>query len=168
MQLVKELNSKTALSQFTENWIWRSLLCLVENPAFNPSPRWIAAKLEIKVEQAVDALEGLQNLELIEKHENSYRVKKNWFDIQPKDLTRDELLETHIKLAPQILTRLNSNDGFTVQFFTGNKELLKEYGSRFMSLYKEMEVEAKRRNITDIMASELSFVQVTKDVGGDL
>jgi hypothetical protein len=168
MQVVDDPTLQTALTEFTENWLWRSLFVLIDHPNFNPSPRWISSELGVSVEKAVDALEGLQKLNLIEKFENSYKPKVSWHQVAPKDLTRQDLLKTHIKIAPQILSRLNEDDGFTVQFFTGNKELLKKYGPKFMALYKEMEADAKSQNITDVMASELSFVQLTKSSGGDL
>lgn len=156
------------MKQFTDNWIWRSVLCLIESPKFDPSPKWIAAKLDISVAKAVDAIEGLLNLNLIEKHQSSYRVKNNWLQVLPSDLSRNDLLATHINVAPQILSRLNEDDGFTVQFFKGNKELLKKYGAKFVELYKQMDEEAQRLGISEVMASELSFVQLTKENGGDL
>lgn len=168
MQVVGNNNLSTAITEFTNNWIWRTVYVMIDNPNFDPSPRWIASKLDITVEKAVDALEGLQRLNLIEKFENSYKAKVSWHQVLPKDISREELLKTHINVAPQILSRLNENDGFTVQFFTGNKELLKAFGPKFMALYKEMETEAKKQNITDVMASELSFVQLTNNVGGEL
>lgn len=168
MQLTTETDKQTALTQFKENWIWHALLCLIDSNNFNSSPRWIANKLNITVEKAVDALEGLQSLELIERSGDTYRVTTSYHQIFTNDINKNELLKNHIRLASQILTRLDENDGYTVQFFTGNKELLKKYGPKFLALYKEMADEAKRMNITDVMASEISFVQLTKDVGGDV
>lgn len=168
MQVVGESEFNTALTEFTDNWIWRTVLCLVEHPNFDPSPKWIAARIGTSVEKVVDAIEGLQRLNLIVKSDNTYKVTTEWLQILPKDLPRADLLRTHIRIAPQILSRLDENDGFTVQFFTGNKELLKKYAPKFIALYKEMEDEAKQKNITEVMASELSFVQVTNNSRGDV
>lgn len=168
MQLEPQREQRAEIKQFTDNWIWRTVLCLVESPNFNPSPKWIAAKLDTSVEKVVDAIEGLVILGLIEKTASGYRVKNNWLQVLPSDLSRNDLLDTHLKVAPQILSRLNEDDGFTVQFFKGNKELLKKFGPKFVELYKQMDEEAQKQGINEVMASELSFVQLTKENGGVL
>ncbi|MGE3759149.1 MAG: hypothetical protein AB7H97_15405 [Pseudobdellovibrionaceae bacterium] len=121
--------------------------------------------MEISVEKAVDAIEGLQKLGLIEKTSNGFKAKNSWLQIMPQDLSPADILDTHIKLAPQILSRLSADDAFTVQFFKGNKEILKKYTGRFISLYKEMDQEAQSLGISDVMASEISFVKLTKEEG---
>lgn len=168
MQVEMTKDQKAGMKQFTDNWIWRTVMCLVESPNFDPSPRWIASKLDISVEKAVDAIEGLQKLNLVERVENTFKVKNQWFQVMPKDLERTDLLDTHIKLAPQILSRLNEEDSFTVQFLKGNKDLLKKYSPKFIELYRQMDEEAQRSGISDVMASEISFVQLTKEHGGAL
>ena len=168
MQLEQTKDHGTEIKQFTDNWIWRTVHCLIENPNFDPSPRSIASKLDVSVEKAVDAVEGLLKLGLIEKSSGTYKVKSQWFQILPKDLSSADILDTHIKLAPQILSRLNEDDKFTVQFFKGNETLLKKYVPRFIELYKQMDEEAQREGISDVMASEISFVKLTKDIGGAL
>ena len=168
MQLEKSKDQGTEIKQFTDNWIWRTVHCLIESPNFDPSPKWIAKKLDISVEKAVDAIEGLLKLGLIEQVAGTYKVKSQWFQVLPKDLSHSDLLDTHIKLAPQILSRLNEDDKYTVQFFRGNEELLKKYVPRFIELYKQMDEEAQRQKISDVMASEISFVRLTKDIGGAL
>lgn len=168
MQTAAETRAAPTLAQFSENWIWRALYCLVESPSFDPSPRWIAAKLDITIEKAVDALEGLQGLGLIERSGNTYKVisSRTYHQINTSHMPARELLLDHIKVAPQILSKIDIEDGFTTQFFLGNRDLIHKYGPKFIALYEEMEREARSLNITEVVASELSFVQVTKNIGG--
>lgn len=161
--------SLPTLAQFSENWIWRALYCLIESPSFDPSPRWIASKLDITVEKALDALEGLQDLGLIKREGNSYQLIANenaYHHVNSEDLTLEHLLINHIKIAPQVLSKLEAQDAFTTQFFLGNRELIKKYSPKFIALYKEIEREARALKINEVIASEISFVQVTKNEGG--
>jgi hypothetical protein len=66
------LRSTEDIKMYLESWIWRAVESLITARDFEPSPRSIAYRLNISVEQAVDALEGLQRLGQIGKTSNSY------------------------------------------------------------------------------------------------
>lgn len=64
---------KADLKQYCGNWIWRALECLVDSKDFNPSPKWISQRLNISIENAVDAIEGLERMGLIVRTGNSFK-----------------------------------------------------------------------------------------------
>jgi hypothetical protein len=175
MDVTNEQENKSPLNQGSQsadlenwagNWIWRAVQCLVQAPDFNPSPRWIAARLNISLEKALDALEGLERLRFIRREGSSFVHTDQWVQVLPGRLSTDDLLSRHAKIAPRIIAKLEANDKYTTQFLVANKELVSKYAPRFIALYKEMNDEGLRLGHTEVFASEMSFVQLTKDIGG--
>lgn len=157
----KQPDKTLQTNQWLGNWIWRSVQCLVECPDFNASPKWSAQKLNVSVDKIVEAFEGLETLGFIKKENNTYIPVTNWMQITPIHTTKSELLDSHTKLAPQILSNLTTNDKFTVQFFRGNDELLAKYAPKFVELYKQMNLEAEKLGLTEVIASEICFAKLT-------
>lgn len=159
---------KTDLNQYCANWIWRSVECLVEAPDFESSPKWSAKRLNVSVDKIVDAIEGLERLGYIKRDGSTYIKPKEYVAVDTSHLNRENLFEFHSKLAPQIITKLTSNDKFTTWFFNADDQLISEFAPRFMKLYKEMNDEGVRRKCKDIFASEISFAQLTEkqNIGG--
>lgn len=149
------------LQNWAGNWIWRAVQCLVESPDFNASPKWIAGRLNVSIEKAVDAVEGLERLGFILRNGASYKHVNDWVQLLPGEISSSELLSRHSKIAPQIIAKLNSSDKFTSQFFLGNQELVSRYAGRFIRLYQEMNEEGLRLGLKEVIASEISFVQLT-------
>lgn len=147
--------------QWLGNWIWRATQCLIELPDFNPSPKWTAKRLNINVEKALEAIEGLERMGCIVKANGSYKSVEDWLQLTPEELTRDRLLNAQSRIAPQLISKLTPNDAFTSQFMIGNKELIGKYGPKFMKLFKDMDEEAKTSKCTDVIAAQISFVQLT-------
>ncbi|MFZ3231725.1 MAG: DUF4423 domain-containing protein [Pseudobdellovibrio sp.] len=160
----KPSESSHEITQWLGNWIWRSVQCLIESPEFNPSPKWAAQKLNVSVDKIVEAFEGLTTLGMIKREDNTYKVNSNWYQVTPIETTRENLLESHTRLAPQILSQLTPADKFTVQFFRGNQELLNKYAPKFMQLFNEMNKEAEANGLTDVIASEISFAILTNKI----
>lgn len=152
------------LQSWAGNWIWRAVQCLVQSPDFNASPKWIANRLNISIDKAVDAIEGLERLGFIKREGATYVHVKEWVQILPTGtVTRDDLLTTHSKIAPQIISKLTANDKFTTQFFLANQELISKYAPKFVQLYREMNDEGLKLGLTEVIASEISFAQLTTD-----
>lgn len=152
--------------QWLGNWIWRATQCLVESPDFNPSPKWISKRLNISIEKAVEAIEGLERLGCIIRNGASFSVVENWMQLTPENLESNRLLAAQTRVAPQLISKLTSDDAFTSQFFVGNKELVKKYAPQFMKLFKQMNDEGKQLGHTDVVAAQISFVQVTQSQDG--
>jgi len=149
------------MQHWVSSWIWKAVLCLTEVPDFNSSPKWIAQRLNVTVEKAVDALEGLERLGKLERVNGHYQVSNTWEQTGVQELDRSELLKQHSKIAPQLISRLNENDKYTAQFFVGNQDLISKYAPKFMQIFCEMNAEGRELGLKEVIASEISFVQLT-------
>lgn len=154
------------LAHWAGNWIWRAVQCLIESPDFNPSAKWTATRLNITIEKAVEAFDGLERLGIIHREDNTFKVNSNWFQLTPNNANKEVLLGAHTKLAPQILSKLTPNDKYTVQFFRGNRELLNKYAPKFIQIYKDMNDEAEALGMKEVIASEISFAILTQEQNG--
>lgn len=155
--------------QWLGSWIWRSVQCLVESSDFNPSPKWIAKRLNITVEKAVEAIEGLERLGCIKRDGATFKPVNDWFQLTPLNLDRSRLLAVQSRIAPQLISKLTQEDAFTSQFFLGSKDLIKKYAPKFMELFKQMNDEGLKSQHKDVVAAQISFVQLTQDeISGSL
>lgn len=154
------------LALWAGNWIWRAVQTLVEAPDFNPSPKWISQRLNITVEKAVDAIEGLERLGIITRADNTFNVQAGWFQVGTDELSSRQLLGAHANLAPQVLSKLKPNDKYTAQFFRGDAELLTKYAPKFIELYKQMDQEGKAKGSKEVIASQISFAVLTEEKSG--
>lgn len=112
-------------AMYLQNVIWRGLEALIDSPDFEASPRWISKKLNTSVEKAVDALEGLVRLGILQRTGDTYTKKaKDLYYFGPNQMSRDELLLVHKRLAQQTLTKLESSSMFSNWFFLADDELL--------------------------------------------
>jgi hypothetical protein len=158
----KANQQKTDLQFYAQSWIWRAVECLVEAPDFEPSPKWSAKRLNISIDKVVDAFEGLERLGYIKREGNSYIKPTEYVAVDTSHITRENLIQSHSNLAPQIITRLTTEDKFTTWFFNADAQLISEFTPKFMKLYKEMNDEGLRRQCRDVFASEISFAQLTE------
>jgi hypothetical protein len=98
-------NFKELIDLFYGNWIWRAVHALLDHPKAESSPTWISNTLNISVEETVDALEGLEELGLIEKQGSKLLTKAPAF-FAPKDrATMSYTVTKHRQLALQVLNR---------------------------------------------------------------
>jgi hypothetical protein len=154
--------SEADWEQYSGNWIWRAVQCLVDLPEFSPSPKWIANRLNVGVEKAVEAIDGLERIgRVIRTSKGSYKLTQEWDYINSDNQSREKLLSAQSRIAPQLISKLTTSDAFTSQFFTGDQATIKKYSPHFMRLFKEMSEEAKSNGCTDVIAVQMSFVQLT-------
>ncbi len=73
--------SGSDLQNWAGNWIWRAVQTLVRAPDFNASPKWIAARLNISIEKAVDALEGVERRDCRISHCNCRSIRGRILDL---------------------------------------------------------------------------------------
>lgn len=167
MELQNHVSPSTPLptdwEQWMGNWVWRAVQCLVELPEFNPSPKWVAQRLNISVEKSVEAIEGLERLGAIRRHGSGFKVATPWMQVGTESLQRPQLLSAHGRIAPQLMSKLSAQDSFSSQFFLGSRALVKKYGPLFMELFKKMNDEGQNLQDKEVMAAQISFVQVTAD-----
>lgn len=151
--------------QWLGNWTWRAIHCLIDSPDFNPSPKWIASRLNISVDKAVEGLEGVVRIGCVKLVDGKYFCVEDWFQLSPVNLARNKLLAAHTRIVPQLISKLNDSDAFTSQMFLADKELVQKYGKRFMALFEEMHNEGKAKKSKDVVAAQISFVQLTGQGG---
>lgn len=153
---------KIDLNQYCANWIWRATECLIEAPDFEASPKWSAKRLNVSVEKIVDAFEGLERLGYVVRSGNTFVKPKEYVAVDTAHLTREDLLGFHSKLAPQIISKLKSQDKFTTWFFNADESLITEFAPKFMKLFKELNDEGNRRKCKEVYASDICFTQLTE------
>lgn len=154
--------NKADLLQYSGSWIWRAVECLVESPEFNPSPKWVAQRLNISVEKAVDAFEGLERLGYIKREGSSYKPQVEEYHIGTNEFSREDLLGIQSKLAPQIISKLKSSSKFTTYFMLGDEELIAKYTPQIMKIYNQMHKEGLEKGLTEVVASEVSFAVLSE------
>lgn len=157
----KANQQKTDLQFYAQSWIWRATECLVDSPDFEASPKWAAKRLNVTVEKIVDAFEGLERLGYIARSGSSFIKPKEYLAVNTNHLTREDLLDFHSKLAPQITSKLTTSDKFTTWFFNADSNLIAEFTPKFMKLYQDLIDEGTRRKCKEVYASEVSFTQIT-------
>ena len=83
------------------------------------------------------------------------------YHINQKTFSRDELLATHSRLAPQIISQLQASSKFTTYFMLGNDELVSKYTPEIMKIYRQMHKEGLEKGLTQVIASEISFAKLS-------
>lgn len=126
-------NIMEMLDLFYGNWIWRAVHALIEHPKFRSSPQWIADTLSISVQEAVDALEGLEELGLVKREGDKMRVVAQHALIPEEKQTRAYTIEKHKQLSQQIVsfTSPETTDCSFSIFFSVKTEDLWKTVSRF-------------------------------------
>lgn len=149
------------LTIYCSSWIWRAVECLVKAPDFNASPKWIAERLNVTLEKAVDALDGLERLKLISRTPGGFEANTTLNIVDEMQLGRAEQLQIQSKLAPQIISKLTDKDKFAIQFFLGNAELIGKFTPRIVEILNEMSEAGLQTGAKDVMAVEISFSQLS-------
>lgn len=126
-----------SIDLYYNNWIWRAVHVLVEHPNFKPKATWIADTLSISVGEAIDALEGLEELGLIRRHNSTYVSEQLKF-LMPEEKNKKEFtIRSHKSLSQQILAKSNikeiegSMDYFLIaepkRLYSALREVLKKF-----------------------------------------
>lgn len=151
---------------YSESWMWRAVESLITAKNFNPSPKAIARRLNITVEQAVESLEGLEKIGVISRQNNTYIKKiENITEVDQKDLEKAELLEVHSKLAPQIISKLDENSIFTTQISLGTLEIVRKHRSKLIEFLDLIDSDASELENPDVLAIEISIAKISSDAG---
>lgn len=137
------------LDRYFGDWIWRAVECLVGLKEFNPSPRWIAERLGVTIEQAVDALDGLLELGQIIRDQDGGFVRNTVAadlarDLRgPSDSSKRQKMQDHLLLSTQINSKLCSakNNFYSDGFVAANLDFMNRHVSNIrsalMNMYKE-------------------------------
>jgi len=158
---LSEAAYEEALENFYGMSIWRELHALLEHQEFNSSPKWIANKLNISIEEALDAVEGLTALGLIGKNDDgSFFPKQLQILIPTEKMNRVEMAKNHLLISHQILNGFSadSEDNFFRNcYYLSNKDLVDELTENIKLALKEF------REKSDITTNKdgLYAIQIT-------
>jgi DNA-binding MarR family transcriptional regulator len=142
---------------YTQSWVWRAIEALVLAKDFDPSPRAISTRLNISVEMAVDALDGLERLGSIERSGKTFTRPAALHNITPAQATKEQLLDAHTNIAGQLLTKLNTESLFTTQICLGSLELVKKHASKISEFLNALDVEGRNIDNPDVISVEISI-----------
>lgn len=156
-----EVSKKTELLEmYCGNWIWRAVECLLDSKE-NHTISSIAERLNISMENAVKAIEGLVSLGYITWQNDNIVKLVPEYHLGTSEIDKKEWLKIYSRLSPQIVSKLTKDDKFTTWFFLCDDEIVSRYAPKFMSLYKEMMAEGLSKGAKEVYASELSFAVLT-------
>lgn len=154
-------NKSELLEMYCGNWIWRAVECLLDSKNEKHTVSTIAERLNISVENAVSAVEGLLALGYIKWNGGVIEKIIPEYHIGTAEIDKKEWLKIYSRLSPQIVSKLTKDDKFTTWFFLCDDEIVSRYAPKFMALYKEMMSEGLSKGAKEVYASELSFAVLT-------
>jgi len=156
--------STSDLIHFCGNWVWRAVEALVQAKDFNPNPAWVADRLNISVEAAKDALEGLERIGMIEKTESGYKGSAELENFDGADVDRSDRFEIHNKMKDQISAKLTSRDSYANAVLLSSKANMQEFYMKFCNLIEELNNKNMTEGCTsDVYALELSLAKLSRD-----
>ncbi|OQW49224.1 MAG: hypothetical protein A4S09_03920 [Proteobacteria bacterium SG_bin7] len=171
---VTPTSRRTLQLQYIGNWVWRAVASLVDTKEFDPSPKWIAKKINVNLEEVVDALEGLEKLGIIGRTPQGYKKLLKYVYFSDRDLNPKAVLADHVLISTQIMGRLNpANPNLGCFYRTGfvatNQELAKKYFTKMEAVMKEFLMESANAAADAVYAFTFSAVDVMDKTnkGGD-
>lgn len=158
-------NNKKLQHEYIGNWVWRATASLIDTKDFNPSPKWIAKKLNVTLEEVIDALEGLEKLGIIGRSTNGYKKLLKYVYFSDRDLDPKSVLSDHVLISTQIMGRLNPanpNVGsfYRTGFVATNQDLAKKYFLKIESVMKEFLMESANCSADAVYAFTFSGIDV--------
>lgn len=157
------LTDQQLQEKYTSSWLWRTLACLIENKDFDPSPYNIALKLNVEVEQVVEAFEGLLRLGIIRRALNGYERVFRHVQFSDRQLNPRRVLADHVLINTQIMGRLDPAathrpQYYRTSFLATNQQLLKDFCVKVDTLLKELIEESNKKPSDGVFAIGISGV----------
>ena len=153
--------------QYIGNWVWRAVAALVDTKDFQPSPKWIAKKLNITLEEVVDAIEGLERLGILGRTKTGYKKLLKYVYFSDRDLDPKTVLSDHVLISTQIMGRLNPGNPkmgcfYRTGFVATNQDVAKKYFLKIESIMKEFLMESANCSADTVFAFTFSGVDVVE------
>ena len=161
-----ELSSeeKDAWVAYCTNWTWRAVECLVDLPDFQPSMKSVSKRLNISLEEAVDAVEGLESLKLIKRTLTGSFVRTAR-TVVPTDfgVPLNDVLRGHMHVATELSARIidKENMRFSNCFFTSNRERLAVALKQIESIMRGLCEDIDPDSDTEVFALEFSCASLS-------
>jgi len=121
------------------NWIWRAVDCLVGTKDFNSSGRWISNRLKISVEEAVDAMDGLQAMGVIYMGPGGrFRRANNVNEFTEKEFGRNQLIMDHLMVSAQINSKFSRFKDKPIEDASFTNFVITSTRKRYLARMKEI------------------------------
>tara|TARA_B100001248_G_scaffold259530_1_gene245734 strand:+ start:2739 stop:3293 length:555 start_codon:yes stop_codon:yes gene_type:complete len=144
---------KQALENFSGMGTWREIHALLEHEDFDPSPKWIARKLGLPINEVVDAMEGLHQLGIVGRDsDGNFYPKKLQIIMDSEVLSRKVIASNHQLVSQQVLNRFDpeSEDNFfRAGYYMSNRELMEELRDNIKEafrIFREKSKTAEKRD----------------------
>lgn len=144
-----------AWSNYISVWTWRAVECLIDLKDFNPSLKAIAKRLNITVEEAVDAVEGLEFLRIIKRVPSGGFIRNfKGVDINPLEIPHKEFLKGHLLLSTELSSRIFDHKNIRIENFVlpANREKLKLFIEKMTQAIKEMALDQDKTAFEEVFA----------------
>ena len=156
--------STSDLIHFSGNWVWRAVDVLSHAKDFDANPSWIADRLNISVEAAKDAIEGLERLGILVKTDSGFKSDPNPVYLGSQQLDRSDLFEIHNKIKKQIESKITSRSTYASTIILSKKEYVAEFYKKFGEAIDELIMKsAKDSSCEHVYAMELSMARLTRE-----
>lgn len=152
------------LVHFCSSWTWRAVEALIQSPDFKSSPQWIADRLNISVEAAKDALDGLQRLGIVKINDDKISGTAELLKYETGLLERSDAYHIHTKIRDQITARMSSRDCFANTILLSNRENIEDFYEKFAALVGDLHEKSLNQGTSqEVFAIELSFARLTRE-----
>ena len=167
--LQKDDQRKEDLYFYTQSWVWRAIEALVLAKDFDPSPRSIANRLNISIEAAVDALDGLERLGSIYRDGRNYARNLNLNLITPENTSKNQILHAHTNITNQMITKLTPDSFYTNQICLGSIKLVKENLYKISDFLNTLDQEGRNEDSPGLISVEFSVscIENTNNIGAN-
>lgn len=156
--------STSDLIHFCGNWIWRAVDALVASKDFNSDPTWVADRLNISVEAAKDALDGLERIGRIKKSETGLVANAEFSNFDNVDLDRSDRFEIHNKIKDQITSRITSRDSYCNLVLLSSRGNVSDFYDGFCRLVEEFAAKSDAdETSTEVFGMELSLARLSRE-----
>lgn len=153
---------------FYGNWIWRAVHAIIDHPRFNPSPSWIADALSISVQEAVDALDGLEDLGLIRRTESSFIARTPQFLLPKEKACKEYTIKKHRQIASQLTNMGTPKDveGALVYFLAVDRTHLSEILQKIFHDFQTLDQQVNRSASSQLYAINLTCTNLAPKIKG--
>ncbi len=152
------------LVHYCSSWTWRAVDALSQAQDFNADPKWISDRLNISVEVAKDALEGLIRIGVLVKSGDTYTSQDVFSFADEEQLERSDLYQIHSKIKAQVSERLSVRDCFANGIVLSNKENIRNFYNKFSALMADLNASSLNDSTcTEVYGLELSLSRLSRE-----
>lgn len=159
-----ELKTKTELQKkYTQSWLWRSLPCLLEVEGISHDPRHLAFCLSVKVEETLEALDGLHDLGIIKKTGERWERVLKYIYFSDRDINPVQTVTDHLLISGQLQNRLTPKGNpcfYRTSFVATSNVLLRDFYLRVEALMAEFIETSNKQTATGVVGLTFSGVSL--------